>query len=360
VTPESLLSLDDRQAGLAALSAARPTEISRSATHSTTFVCCIESGSLEDMTVRMAASLRAFGGRLADAPVIAVQPRRGVGLRAETRRSLDQYGVTLVRETSANPRPWNSFFNKLGALAVGDRLAETDTVCWLDSDLLVLGEPQRLDLAADEDFAACPSDNCGATTGPEDKNEAYWNLLITLAGLKLADFPWLTNCQGTRVRTYFNSGVFAYRRGCGLLDHYPALCDRLLMSGYKSPVTGVFFTDQVALGVSAVAAGLRIQSLPLEYNYPVGSRTEQPYSPDWMSRAVIVHYHGALCPDYWSTMLAQLERDRPDAYRWLKPWGPVTGKATLGARVVRKVLREYRRRRCERFARGCREIHATA
>jgi hypothetical protein len=182
--------------------------------------------------------------------------------------------------------------------------------------------------------------------------------LVTLAGLRLDEYPWLTNWQGARIRTYFNSGVFAYRRGSGFLHHYLAVCERLLTSGYKSPVTGLYFTDQVALGVSAIAAGLRMRPLPLEYNYPVGACTEQPYSAQWMSRAKIMHYHAALCPEYWPTMLKQLSEDRPEAYRWLEPWGPVIGKARPLARIVRKVLKEYRRRKCNRFVASCEEIHA--
>ncbi|HWB00499.1 MAG TPA: hypothetical protein VG713_18530, partial [Pirellulales bacterium] len=247
---------------------------------SVTFVCCIESGALEEMTVRLAASLRRFGGRFAEAPIIAVEPRRGVALRPQTVDALKQYNVVLERRPTANAHPWFSFFNKLAALKIGDALATTDTVCWLDSDILVLDEPNLLALAADEDFAACASDNCGATTGPGDKNDAYWRLVIELAGLAFEAYPWLTNCQGNRVRAYYNSGVFVYRRGRGFLDRYPATCERLLESGFKSPVTGVFFTDQVTLAASAIAAGLRIRSLPLAYNYPVGASTEQPYSPE--------------------------------------------------------------------------------
>jgi hypothetical protein len=330
----------------------------QSSAPSITFICCIESGGLEDMTVRMVASLRRFGGRFANSPVIAVQPRRGVALNRETQRSLCEYGVTLVYDRSANPHPWFSFFNKLAALRIGDGLATTETACWIDSDILVLEEPELLMLRPSEDFAACPSDSCGATTGLGDKNDAYWNLLVTLAGLSLDEYPWLTNWQGARIRTYFNSGIFAYRRKRGFLNHYPVICERLLTSGYKSPVTGLFFTDQVALGVAAIAAGLHIRSLPLQYNYPVGSCTEQPYSSESMSEAVIMHYHAALCPEYWPTMLTQLGKDRPELHRWLEPWGPVTGKARPLSRIVRKVLKEYRRRKCDRFVAGCKEIHA--
>ncbi len=48
-----------------------------------TIVTCVEYGPLEQMVVRMVDSLRRWGGRLADAPVYAVKPRRGMPLTRE-------------------------------------------------------------------------------------------------------------------------------------------------------------------------------------------------------------------------------------------------------------------------------------
>ncbi len=344
-----------------ALSEPRITSAQPAATRSepsVTFVCCIESGALEDMTVRAAASLRQFGGRFADAPILAVQPRRGVSLTRETRRLMDQYGVVLRRDPSANRHPWFSFFNKLAALSVAEQTVKTETICWIDSDILVLGEPGLFALDSDQDFAACASDNCGGSRGDDDTNDAYWKLVISLAGLSDEDYPWLTNCQGSRLRAYFNSGVFVYRRGRGFFDHYRRTCERLLFSGYKSPVTGVFFTDQVTLAASALASNLRIRALPWEYNYAVGPSTEQPYDPDQVARMIVMHYHAGLCPEYWPAMLAQLQSDRPEVHRWLEPWGAVTGRTHLTARVVRRLLRDYRQWTCKRFTAALREIKA--
>lgn len=45
--------------------------------HPITFVCCVESGLLENQTVRMIESLRRWGGRLRESPIFAVTPRIG-------------------------------------------------------------------------------------------------------------------------------------------------------------------------------------------------------------------------------------------------------------------------------------------
>src|SRR5205085_1505515 len=61
------------------------------------FICCVESGPLEDQTVRMVESLRRWGGRLAEAPVVAVTPRFGPPLARTTRRALDRLSARHVR-----------------------------------------------------------------------------------------------------------------------------------------------------------------------------------------------------------------------------------------------------------------------
>ena len=40
------------------------------------FVCCVESGKLEQEAVRLVESLRRWGGRLSTAPVVAVKKAR--------------------------------------------------------------------------------------------------------------------------------------------------------------------------------------------------------------------------------------------------------------------------------------------
>jgi hypothetical protein len=57
-------------------------------------------------------------------------------------------------------------------------------------------------------------------------------------------------------------------------------------------------------------------------------------------------------------MLEQLRRDRPEAAQWLETWGPVLGTTGPVQRVVRKILKEVRGRKCRRYVERCQEIHA--
>ena len=77
-----------------------------------TFICCVESGWLEDQTLRLIESLRRWGGRLANAPVIAVTPRFGPSLARQTHQAMDRLGVRYVRAAAKGDYAWFHFLNK--------------------------------------------------------------------------------------------------------------------------------------------------------------------------------------------------------------------------------------------------------
>ncbi len=89
------------------------------ATTPVTFVCCVESGALEDQAVRLAASLRQWGGTFAVCPFLAITPRRGAPLRRDTRQAFDDLEVIYIRENVREPFAWFKFMAKLSAAACG-------------------------------------------------------------------------------------------------------------------------------------------------------------------------------------------------------------------------------------------------
>src|SRR5438105_1360667 len=106
-----------------------------------TFVCCVESGPLERMTLLLAESLRRWGGAFASCPVLAVTPRFGPWLSRATRAAFHRLDVTHLRLPGSNQHAWLGFLNKPAALAAAEQHALTPCLAWLDSDILVVGEP---------------------------------------------------------------------------------------------------------------------------------------------------------------------------------------------------------------------------
>ncbi|WP_238361152.1 hypothetical protein [Iningainema tapete] len=323
-----------------------------------TFVCCVESGWLETQTVRMIESLRRWGGKLKDAPVYAVTPCFGPPLTKKTHQIFDKFQVEYLSFQSKNKYSWNKFLNKPLALAAVEKLATTVAVAWLDSDLLIVDEPERLLLGEGESFLACASDKNIGTTGPDDPTEPYWEEICKCVGLKIEDLPWIkTEQEGVSIRLYWNSGIFVYRRSTNFADHYLQACIQLCDSYLACQKAGFFFNDQVALGLTMVKMGIPWRALPYSHNYAMGSKTHKDwYNEELLRAAKVVHYHDAMWPPFWDTFLECLSHTHPSVADWLSSIGPMKNEAPLRSRVIKKVINSIRSSKESAYMKACKVI----
>ena len=167
--------------------------------------------------------------------------------------------------------------NKPNALILAESEVNTGCIAWLDSDILVLGEPEQLALAEEEAFAACAPDKNVGTSGSHDVNDPYWRQLGMALQVEMEALPWIvTETDNKKIRLYFNSGVFVFRRGNNFAAEFLSDCRKILREKISSKNAGIFFTDQVALGLTAFRLGLRYKKLSHDHNYAVGSRSLRP------------------------------------------------------------------------------------
>lgn len=319
-----------------------------------TIVCCIEAGALEGMTLRMLMSLRRFGGVLAEAPVLAVTPRRGPPLTRAVRAALDSLHARHISFAAAEPYAWNNFMNKPHALLAGEEHAATPALCWLDSDVLIAAPPEDLILPAEAAFTACPSDKNVGSAGADDANEPFWREACALFGMRPDDLPWVTTCaEGIPIRWYFNSGVFTVRRGAGFAQAFLEDCRRLLDARIAARHAGIFFIDQIALGITALRLGLTVRPLPYSHNLPLGSRAPLPL-PGMLERAHILHHHDMLWPEHFSAALKLLKPSLPHMADFLASLGPLRTERSLAARLFLKLLKYRRGRALARHMAACR------
>ena len=124
------------------------------------------------MVARMVESLRRHGGRWAQTPVWAITPRFGPSLSRATLRKFAELNVEYRVIRERHPYQWFGMWNKMAALTHVEANTESEYVAFIDSDVLFVGEPDRLVSA---DFSACvhPTKHLG-TSGPDDPNEALW------------------------------------------------------------------------------------------------------------------------------------------------------------------------------------------
>jgi len=162
--------------------------------------------------------------------------------------------------------------NKPAALAHVEACSKADVVVWMDSDTLVLREPEALSLSADIDYAAYPASRLlDIGTNGEDDHESYWQAVCLAHGIDPGRFSWIPaqEREGGRIRMYWQSGVFAYRRETFLGARMLERSIRQMEARIAARASGIYFHEQTALGVAVHIENLRYQILGESYNMPL-------------------------------------------------------------------------------------------
>ncbi|MBS0363285.1 MAG: hypothetical protein JSR98_18065 [Proteobacteria bacterium] len=307
----------------------------------TTFVCCIEAGPLEPLSLRLAESIRRHAGRFSQARIIACQPRFGAPLAKATRARLEELGAEHVWLHRPRRRDWYHYLNKAEALVQLQPGITTDWVTFLDSDILIGGEPGEI-VGDDIDFAAAaPDDGIVGSTGPGHPLDAMWLRYIASVGVSPERVPMIEEYNTRKeIRLYFNSGLFSYRVSTGFADVYRDTVHKALTDQLGFPYHFEHYTDQVVLGLVALKMDLRWRRLSYGYNLAVDrSATELP--DDLMRQAVVLHYHKALERNPQS-LFERLGVTHPQIAAWLAEMGGAVDPRSLPAKAFGEALRVAR------------------
>jgi hypothetical protein len=316
----------------------------------TTIYTCIESGRLEPEVVLMVRTLRAFGGRFAQCPVLAIQPRAGPSIAGSTLRELNKLQVTYIRRPLRHRFDWLGFANKPWAAVIADEVAKTKHVVWLDADVLVVEEPAALDAPHHDaqEVLACVEELGPVSTGPGDRFEPFWQALADGAGLP-EGVPFTTDGpSGKRIRLQFNSGVFRFHRGSGFAQRYLELFEKLY-------ALCVMPKDDPTIIFSIAAASWRggFMALEPEYNFHAEPMYEALYPPPQYERAVLLHWHGSLrMDDFRDTFVQRLQASSPAVARVVQDSLPLEAPRSLVPRLHRALLSRVRKRQEAAFMRG--------
>jgi hypothetical protein len=306
----------------------------------------------------MVTSLRERGGRFANAPIVAVTPRFGPPLSKRTLRVFNASNVTYIRRTSSLGYSWFKFLNKPLSLVMAEEVIRSEVVGFLDSDLLFVDEPEKLQLPPSEDFLGFPVEfKEMATTGPGDPYEPFWRELCRIAEVDIEDLPWTITAETKeKVRLYFNSGIFVYRRSSGFAKCYLDLCMRFLKSGVASKAAGYGdgIKEMSAVGLAVVRLGLRWKELPYSHDYSMLSATYTSwYKEELLREAKIVHYHDSMWPHFFPTFQKCLQNTHPEVAEWLASLGPMRNETPAQWRLANRILASLRGRREEAYRRNC-------
>jgi len=306
------------------------------------FVACIERGSLEEKALLLCRSIRRFGGKFGGAPIYTFQPRAGTTITAKTAAQLDALGVRHIDEVLNRDFAHYAIANKIFASARAEELATEDVVVFLDSDSLITSEPNELALADGVDAAVRPVDihrtaaepdadddpfwrtrhRRVSSSGPGDRNDAYWLRMYELLGSTNAPFVE-TTCSRQRIRAYFNSGLISVRRSARIFVQWRD--DFLQLIAANHVPRELHYMDQLSLAATLTRIWPRVEILDGRYNYPLPGRSAlaEPFRSMPLEELVHVHYNQSLrTADYLSTIEPPIDRAGAVA-RWLEPHLPL-------------------------------------
>lgn len=321
-----------------------------------TFVVCVESGPLETQTVLAVESLRRWGGRFAGCPVLAITPRKGFALSKKTRKAFERLNMTWHGFDARHEAPWYGPMNKPAALAFAEEWITTGTVAWMDSDVLVVGEPNALELTGDFQFTAFPGSRVhDLGTDGDDGHFPFWRESLVHHQIDPEAYPFIPSQPGESgpIKMYWQGGVYAYCRATSLGKAHLHFSRTQLDSRIASRECGAYFTEQVGLALGVFLKQLRWRVLPESCNLAMNPLLEEQPSAEIIAQARIIHYFGSLWPDSFPAFVEQVSSARPDVAEWLESHGPLRDSRPVHQRVVNRLRRSRFRKAANRYLQSC-------
>jgi hypothetical protein len=308
----------------------------------------------------MVESLRRWGGAFADAPVIAITPRYGPRLSPVTLAGFKKLGVHYSYHPAKTPYTWFQYYNKPLCLAYAETIANTETIGWLDSDILFVGEPTAFRLEDGLEFTACPSEKDMGSCGEYDPFESLWRTACLVLDIDIESLPWIiSEPDGCRIRLYWNGGVFIYRRLTRFGNQYLNVCKRLMEAQNRttSGEFSVYFNEMSAIGFAMYLLGLKWRPLPYSHNYSINWRSHaRIYRENEFRAARVVHYHDSMSARFWNQFIDCLYSSHPSVAQWLSDAGPLRNRASRVNRLTSKLLKTLRGRKEREYMHSCRVV----
>lgn len=309
------------------------------------FLICVEANRLEPQARLLCESLRTFGGRYREAPILAVSPRPHLAPGAEARARLEALGVTcVVAPLNETGSPYGSI-NRIVAGAWAEAVSSHSPrpyLAVLDTDMVFVGEPSFVRA----DVGVRPVDFKGtASSGAGDPQDAYWVRLGGLAGIDPSRLPRLsTTMDHVRIRASYNGGFTVVRRDLGVLQKTREIFFASLQEDLR-PQAGrgldIFAStgsvgreasewwgsSQAALSLAIWSKTSDVHIYDERYNIPLhilaGPGRSWPMAAGF--EPVLLHYHYLAEPQYQSQLRQALPRIgcSPAVLDWIEerlPW----------------------------------------
>jgi len=235
--------------------------------------------SSEKDAVLFAESIRTYAGSLSQAPIWYFVPKIEGEFSEPVKERLDSLNVELIpfdAETEGMQIPFTSQVIAK-SLAESKALGKTELLAWLNTNGLIVKEPEHFLLSNEKSLGYRPVHHIVIGSRYKEPIDSFWKPVFEACNVPDERvFPMLTHIDNEEVRPYFNAGILVTRPQNHLFQKY----HEVFFKVYQKPVFKDFYqrNEQYAIFIhQAILSGVilsvipteELQELPHSYNYPL-------------------------------------------------------------------------------------------
>lgn len=284
-----------------------------------TFITLAYPGKSVSNTIMMLESIREFGGALADSPVWVLFPRSMGDFNTREHAMFTELGAGTIPYNVDEKTLKFPFGAKVQAAAVAEKTAveKTELLIWLDSDTIIIAEPNEFVLTKDKVLGYRPVHHKLLGLSWNETPDPFWTLIYQHCQTPLPKgFPMTTHV-GEKIRPYFNAGTFVVRPGRGVLAQWW----QVFQSCYRNPDFLFFYEKDSRYAIfmhQAVFTGVllsmleskEMQELSPSINYPLHLHQDIPQNlhANSINDLVTVRYENIFNEPGWQKKFPNLEQ----------------------------------------------------
>ncbi|HUT79822.1 MAG TPA: flavin reductase family protein [Candidatus Bathyarchaeia archaeon] len=264
---------------------------------------CPFRGEDDPGTTMLIASIRKFGGTLANSPIWIMTARTENEISKGVRDKFHVMGAEIKHIEDKDVDLKFPFVSFTLAAATAEKMAtgKAEFFAWLDSNILVINEPKEFLLKKGIKLGYRPVHHTLIGSVFDEPLDSFWKIIYEKCKVSEEKvFPMKTHVDGKILRPYINSGFLVVRPERGLLQlwwsQYKKNYNEPVFHEYyaKSDLYSIF-THQAFL-IGTILSELKkeeLQELPFSYNYPIHLYLESPseYQPKSINEMVTIRYY---------------------------------------------------------------------
>ena len=250
------------------------------------FAFMLDSGKAEKAALRLASSIRTFGGALCFNPIWMFSRKQEQELPDSTRQKIFSLGARLISfdlDVDQSKVAFSSYVTAAG-IAEGMAQGQASFLAMLATDTLILQPPTGFLLPAGKSLGACPVHLKLLGSGFNEPIDEYWKLVYQHCQVDAEHiYTMQTVVDEQMVRAYFNAGLLVVRPERGLLRAWQSKFEQLanlamFRAFYEQHELYEIFIHQAILAGSILSSLKQdeFQPLPFEMNYPLHLHTKVP------------------------------------------------------------------------------------